>query len=210
MIDSGEIRSDNLPTHIPWGEKIMSLRIKSYFTAALLVLGFGSTPALSQQDIGWYAGASIGQSMFDTPAVPAGFAVSTTDDEDTGFKIYGGYQFTRNWAVEVGYVDLGEFAITGPTFTAKAEVTGLSVAAVGTMPLNGNFSLFGKAGLFVSDIKTTSTGALALIADDGTDPLLGIGGRYNLNRNLAVQVEWEHIASDEAINVISVGLRYKF
>jgi OOP family OmpA-OmpF porin len=189
----------------------MTLQYKRSLVSALLSGACLFSGSVLAQDIGWYMGGAIGQSKFDTPGVPAGFTATTTDDEDSGFKIYGGYQYSRNLAVEVGYVDLGGFSVRGtPTFNVEADVTGVTAAAVGTMPLNGGFSLFGKAGVIFADISASSTGALTLVTEDGTEFLVSAGARYNLNRNLAIQAEWEYFGGDIKTNFLSLGLHYKF
>jgi OOP family OmpA-OmpF porin len=52
--------------------------------------------------------------------VGAGFAtISISDDDtDTGYKIFGGYKLSKNFAIEGGYFDLGRFGFTATTVTA--------------------------------------------------------------------------------------------
>lgn len=194
----------------------MKLQIKPFLTAALFALAAISTPALSQETR-WYLGGSIGQSQFDQDlalVTALGATGVTTEDSDTGFKIYGGYQFTRNWGIEVGYIDFGSTEVRGTagggSFRVNIDLTALTVAGVGTLPLNPNFSLFGKAGVYVWDAKAGSSGTIVAAGNDGIDPMVGIGVLYNLNRNLGVQAEFEHFAGDDTINFFSIGLRYKF
>src|SRR5690349_14450570 len=55
-----------------------------------------------EKDFWSYFGANIGQTKFKDTQVP------TTDDKDTGFKIYGGGKF-RDWlGLEIGYFNLGK------------------------------------------------------------------------------------------------------
>lgn len=188
----------------------MKLQIKSFFAAALLALGVIATPVLAQ-DTGWYFGVSVGQSKFDVPGV-AGVTTLSTEDDDMGWKIYGGYQFNKHLAVEVGYHDFGGFTQSGTPgpFNVQGDVTGVSAAAVGILPLNPSFSLFGKAGLIFLDISSTASGPLVVTAEDGTELLVGVGARYNFNRNVGIQLEWEYFGGDLKTNFLSLGLRYKF
>jgi OOP family OmpA-OmpF porin len=189
----------------------MTLQYKRFLISALVSGACLFSGSVLAQDIGWYMGAAVGQSKFDAPGVIGATSI-TTDDKDTGFKIYGGYQLSRSLAVEVGYVDFGTISQRGTPgpFTISYDLTGLTVAAVGTMPLNGNFSLFGKAGLIALDISASKTGPVTVVTENGTEFLVGLGGRYNLNRNLAIQAEWEYFGGDLKTNFLSIGLRYKF
>lgn len=174
-----------------------------------------ASPALAQQPApGWYMGAAYGMTSFDLDTT--GVTNAAVDDSDSGFKIFGGYEFTKNWAAEVGYVDFGKAGVSGSVlgipFSGDVGVTAFTFAGVGTMPLNESFSLFGKVGLWAWDAKVNvSTGLGAGSADDsGTDLFFGGGLRYNLNKNLALTLEVELYDSDDSVTMTSVGVRYKF
>ena len=72
-----------------------------------------ATPALAQSP--WYGGVSVGQSRTDSElvvnrestVVNATVSGSSFDSKDSGFKAFGGFQFTPYIAVEVNYADLG-------------------------------------------------------------------------------------------------------
>ena len=103
-----------------------------------LALGIAITPAAVQAE-GWYAGAGFGQSKVD---VDCDLDIScSANDTATAWKLFGGYQFQRNFAVEFGYVDLGKATLSGTdsvlgTTSASFEATGFNVAAVGFLPVN--------------------------------------------------------------------------
>lgn len=198
------------------------MTIRKFAVAALLAAGcLAGSPVFAQmqQDTGFYLGGSIGNTQFDIdtgPLVAAGATSVTTDDSDTGWKIYGGYQFHRNWGVEVGYVDLGSVGITGRVgavpFTGNADVTAWTLALVGTLPINQSFDIFGKVGLYrwKNKASVSAAGIAAAADDNGTDGMVGIGLRYNFTKNFGVQVEAEHFAGDDTATLYSIGLRFKF
>lgn len=187
---------------------------------AIVVVGITAAAVfpgiVSAQDSRFYVGGSIGQSQFDvdTGSFSAlGATAISTDDSDTGFKIFGGYQFNRTWGLELGYADFGSVGVRGTAggpFNVTADVTALTVAGVGTVPITGAFSAFGKAGLYLWDSKASSSGTIAATGDDGTDLMLGAGVLYGIDRNVAVQGEIEHFAGDDTITVFSLGLRFNF
>ena len=68
----------------------------------------GST-ALAQDALGWYGGANVGRTgaTIDDARITSGLAAggfktnSISDrDRDTGYKVFGGYQINRNFAIE--------------------------------------------------------------------------------------------------------------
>lgn len=90
---------------------------------------------------GGYFGAGLGQSSADVGQY-YGPSVSVSDT-DTAFKIFGGYEFNENIAIEGGYTYLGEF---GGSYTytdgfylytdsEMVEAGAFYVAAVATIPL---------------------------------------------------------------------------
>lgn len=100
-----------------------------------LALMFAEVPsAFAADEKGWYIGASMGQTKadvdegaFNAVYVAGGFttASTTSDEKDTGWKVFGGYQLSKNWAVEGAYVDLGKTSTkttaTGPAGNTPAR-----------------------------------------------------------------------------------------
>jgi OmpA-OmpF porin, OOP family len=190
------------------------------------------------QERGWYAGGSLGQSRvkfdrgaFEGPFAAAGLGTTgfTFNETDSGWKLFAGYKFNRNFALEGSYRELGEFTastrvISGSplapvnvNFTFKAT-QGFDLAALGIVPL-GRFSVFGKLGGYC--IKTEGSGVgvnTATGSDRGTGFLYGLGAQYELAKNLDVRAEWEMFnkVGDKVktfegdIGLLSVGLAYKF
>lgn len=177
-------------------------------------------PAFAQ-DAGFYVGASAGQSdtKNDTaPFVALGATVTKNDEKNSAFRIYSGYQFNKNLAVEVAFVDLGAFGVSGTIgalpFTAFGDVTGFSISGVGILPLTEKFSLLGSIGYFYSKVKASATVATVAGAarDSGSDFTAGIGLKYNLTKNLAARLEANHYGLDDNgdAQMYSLGLQYKF
>src|SRR5262245_11471348 len=89
-------------------------------------------------DSAWFVGGSVGQSKIDcdTSGVPG----ASCDDSDTSFRIFGGYQFNKHFAVELGYNTLGEATISAPGVSATVEAKAWDLMAVGILPINQQFS----------------------------------------------------------------------
>lgn len=191
---------------------------------------------------GWYAGAGIGSantdvkvSDYDTSLSALGYTASSTiDDADTGWKLFGGYEFTKNWAVEGAYVDLGEVTSNttvsaGPAgwtpqdFVDAAatvhpySVDGFAISGKGTYPFGNGFTAFAKLGLFAweADIEVRCVGcappARKPDGEDGVDFTAGAGVGYDFANNFGVRAEWERFGTDrDDVDFFSVSVLYRF
>jgi OmpA-OmpF porin, OOP family len=143
---------------------------------------------------GFYGGVGAGRT--DTDIGTAGIAGST-DKRDNAWKLFGGYQFNPNIAVEAGYVDLGKASVTGTRGGAPAaaslDAKVWQASAVGSLPLSQSFALTGKLGLAYADTDTSGiAGGTAFGGGDSkTAPTYGLGLRYDVTRTFSVRGEWE-------------------
>ena len=155
-----------------------------------------------------YIGAGAGLTTVDICDDLGGPGISC-DDEDTGLKIFGGFKFNPNFAVEASWVDLGEVSASSPLGSASVEVDGFGVAAVGMIPINPQFSVLLKVGAYMWD---ASGGGLASgSSDDGTDVMFGAGVGWSFTNNFGVRAEWERFDIDgDDIDFLSVGAQYNF
>jgi OmpA-OmpF porin, OOP family len=182
-------------------------------------LGAALALPLTAQANGAYVGANIGHATQKLSAD----GVGSTKESDTGYKLYGGYEFTKNFGVEVGYVDLGKDSASGSdgintaSFSIKPKAAYL--AATGTLPMNEQLSLFAKAGVSANrtELNATFNGASDSSTEKRTTAMFGIGVAYNFSKNCAVVGEYENfgkvIKEDGAelkADMLSLGVRYKF
>jgi OmpA-OmpF porin, OOP family len=172
--------------------------------------------AQAMPDRGWYVGGSFGQTTADEWCTGApGVTITSCEDTDTGWKLFGGYRINRNFAVEGSYIDFGTFTGTatvgGSSANVSADATAWGIAAVGIFPVGNQFELFGKLG-FVrgeSEARVTIGGTSVDLGDEGTELHYGIGAIYNLTRNFGIRAEWENV-NDAELRLLSIGVQYKF
>lgn len=212
------------------------MKIKHITAATILSLAMASAFAGD-----WYVVGSLGQakvqdsskSDIDAELISAGVTglSSSMDDTDTGYKLQVGYSFTPNWAIEGGYVDLGEMSykatgsLGGVAGNAKAtvEANGWNIAGVGTMPINQQFSLFGKLGAIYADVdaKATLTGGGGSISDKASTTdwkaNFGFGATYQFNKQWGMRAEWERFSNlgdsdtgESDVDLLSVGVVFRF
>lgn len=157
---------------------------------------------------GFYMGASAGAMKYDVCGDLAGLGSTSCDDKDTGWKLFGGYEFNANFALEGAWVDLGKVSASGPGGSASAESDGFAVVAKGTLPLGDQFGIFAKAGFFLWDVA--GGGLAAGIDDNGTDLTYGVGAQYMLTDQFGIVAEWERYDSGGDADLLSLGAMIKF
>jgi OOP family OmpA-OmpF porin len=189
---------------------------KALAAFALALCGaLAATQASAQQ---FFIGGSIGQSDVDDEITTGLIDSGTVDGKDTAWKIFGGYMFNRHFGIEAAYINAGEVSYSG-TFSGfavtggKVELTAFNVAVLGNLPINEQFSVFGKVGLFSWEAEASdTTGGIPFSgSDDGTDISFGVGVGYNFTPNFGVRAEYELFQTDDAdVSLISIGMVWKF
>lgn len=178
-------------------------------TAALFAL-----PAAAQE-AGFYAGISVGQAKArDTCNVmPAGISC---DDATTTWKLVGGYQFSRNFAAELGYTNrLAHATASGFGLAEEIKSSAFELVAIPSYPL-GDLSLFGKLGVYAArtDDTTNFAGSESV---SNTDFTFGLGVGYQFSRSFGARVEWQRYSKvgggdigKADIDALNVGVLYRF
>ena len=186
---------------------------------AFLALAAGTSvapPAAAQDLHRFYAGASIGQTTASDGCSGIILPGITCNDSDTAWRILGGYQIDRNFAVELGYHDFGKVKAAG--FGVNGEVTAnvWELVAVGTLPLRNRFSVYGKLGGYRGDTQLRSNAGFSG-SDTNTDITFGAGARYDFSPQIVLRAEYQAYQSvggstvgSSDFDVISVGALFKF
>lgn len=164
-------------------------------------------------DSGFYLGGSVGsatvQADVSLPILPVN---EKFDENDTGFKIFGGYNFgllpVFDLGVEAAYTDLGNPSGTvlgEPVSIDTKAFTAFGLASVGLGPID----LFGKVG-FVNWESDASVSGITF-EDDGSDAAYGLGLRFGLGP-VSVRGEYEifDISDIEDVYMVSVGVSWMF
>jgi OOP family OmpA-OmpF porin len=186
--------------------------------AALAASPTGFAQGMRDPDTGFYIGGSIGQSKVDFCG--DAFPGANCDEKDTTWKVFAGYQINRNFALELGYIDLGEVSVSDPTGRIGLAATAWEFVGIGSIPIADRFFFFGKIGLYRAETElNAAAGTLVVNADESnTDLTFGLGLRYDFTRNLGVRLEWQRysdvkgpsILDEGDIDVMSVGVIWRF
>lgn len=212
--------------------------MKTIISAALLVLAAhgasaADARAASPKNSSWatprgeqgfqlYGGATVGVSHQETTCVFIGADSYTCDPNDTGFKVYGGFNITSHIAVELGYIGFGSATMTGSFSGIPFKETWESNAWV----LNGawRFDMTPKFGgvVRVGLANVSSEGTLSVqgtYADSASGkkiaPYAGFGLEYTLVTKLkavaAVDITTSEIQGNKSTAaLLSIGAQYGF
>jgi len=205
---------------------------------SIITIGVLSTSLFSGQNSdGAYIGLGYGVTGYsDDDYLNKELNLDNLDKSDSGFKVYGGYQFNNIVAVEGSYTDYGEFS-ADQSFKNKSK--SFSVAAnLGYSFLDGQLRPFGIIGLgyantsfnnYPTSTYDNSTGTYTIITppDKGhgtihyglgiqyePDILQGAGIRLAYESDI-YSMTFERTGSEdktytESLGIAYLGIQYKF
>lgn len=183
------------------------MKIQIIASTALL-MGLASF-ASQAADNGIYLGAGIGQGgvQFEERIDGENFDF---DASDTSYKLIAGWRFLDWFSVEANYVDLGTASDRIEGQRIETDVSGVSLAAVGFLPI-GPVDLFAKLGAinWNADVAAPGTGLSG--SEDGTDFAYGIGAQFRV-WSLGLRAEYERfdVSDADTVDLISVGVTWTF
>ena len=193
-------------------------------TALFASLALAAGTATAAED-GFYVGAGVGygsmsidsqkiDNILNNDILPTGYEVtsSNVDDGASPWSALVGYRFMKYVAVELAYIDMGNADYKASvsdgldTFgRAKAqwEASGWPVSVLGIWPINNEWEVFGRVGLFMGDVK------LSYKAIDGNGDVLtrrspsansnefigGAGVNFNFLEKWTARAEWQAMPS---------------
>lgn len=184
---------------------------KTTIATFLFFVALNGSPVMAAE---MYAGVGAGRAeqTFGTDAVHV-------SANKTAAKLFGGYQFNDDFAIEGGYSYFGKAGVSAGASAVSVKPRSLYVALVGRRAFNEDLSGYAKLGI----ARTSTTGA----ATDGAvsesvstrrlTPMAGVGVEYALSKSVALFGEYEYygkvVKDDDAyvkVDQLSAGFRYKF
>lgn len=172
--------------------------MKKIAIVALLSTALMSSAAFAA-NVGGYVAADLGQVNYSN--AKSQFSGASFGNPGA-ITLGGGYHFSQYVGVEAGYSIIGDSTITtvaGGTATEKLKTSSLQVAAVGTYPINNQFSVFGKLGLANTkiDYTATATGATFVpsvaqaASASKTNLMFALGAQYNINQSWGIRAQYQ-------------------
>lgn len=197
---------------------------KGMWVAVLALLAALAGPAAAQDNRGIYLGGSGGYVLYDHSCEGL---IAPCDDDNVGWRAYGGYRFNRHWSAELGYAKLkesrAEAVILGQpssrTVRAKDifDLTGLLQFGI-VNRLDGFVRLGVYHGRLTIDEEIPADPTLETHqADTNLGWTVGAGLQYNLGF-IGVRAEWQTYGDigpngaggQDNIHVFSIGALIQF
>ena len=166
-----------------------------------LALLLATSPAMAE---GFYGGAGLGLVNIEEEDLGESFK-----DSPFGWRIFGGYDFNENFALEGAYVSSGTAEDTVFGEDVEVEFSGFTVSAVGLLPLSDTMDLIAKAGFYTGEQEVTVQGFTLDEDDDGFT--VGAGMRFRTSDQFVVRGELDWFDTDlDSLWSVSVGFQYYF
>lgn len=200
-------------------------------TAACTLATLGLMAATAQAapaSPGWYLGVDAGRSELTVAGRSALFPEPQADQSDTAFALHGGYRFTRYFAVEASYADLGTFdytvecpAVCIPEAFPRqvdASIDRLDVALLGIVPFSERAEVYARVGMAQTQVDVTVTSMLEGTrgrSSDSSDVVYGLGLRVHFDAPWSLRLQWERSeadidASSADVDTLWLGGEYRF
>lgn len=173
---------------------------------------------------------AIGAAQAQTSYVGVGIATAdhkfnvsgATNVDSDGYKasgkLFGGYEIDQTWGVEAGYTDFrnarSNYTLNNVPGRLESEGHSIYLAGKATAPINEQFSVFGKLGAAYNKTELHSTTPGLAFDDSKTEVYAGVGGQYNLSKQVALTLEYERYGKSRDFgakaDVWTVAARYNF
>jgi len=184
-----------------------------------LVSQFSVTAAIAEQvdedkQRSWYLGAGFGITELDPDTNDTGYSVS--DERDSGFKLFGGYDYSETLTIEGFYTDMGSAQLTSP-FPSQPDGT-VDYSTLGASVLwyfwrNGeNKDINGRKGLQaylhggLSFLNNSSS--VEYSQNNSVQIQYGAGLEYGLDNDIALRAGLD--LYDKDAGMVFVGVLKRF
>lgn len=173
------------------------------YVGTLRPVAAASVLAIPEPGFYWRAG--------EAPAVQLG-AAALTD----GFSMKLGFRFSRYLSLETGYGDKGAFP-SPFGLPGSHRGRGFSMDTLGTLPLWGHGSLYGRLGAWRADAGTSLLGSGETFTRPGAGIRYGLGFKYDLTRRVGLSAEVERFSPldrwgtrESDTDQVTLGVRWRF
>ncbi len=146
-----------------------------------------------------------------------GATTTTKGDRKAAAKIFAGADITPMFGVEVGHSQSADdhvVSVGGVSGNVETDSRRTYLAGKATMPVNDQFSVYGKLGaVHTKDkINTGVPGLRHSESDNGV--YAGVGAQYNMSEKVALSLEYERNGKKRDFgakaDAVTVAARYSF
>lgn len=167
----------------------------------LVLVSFGAQAEKGQVYLG--AGAGISTLKPEIVDIPD---LSVIDKDDTGFKLFLGYDITNRLSIEGVASKMGA---AGFSNGGSIDYNTYGASLVATLPQNKpGLALLGKLGLAVIDNSASGLDAYTVEEVENKEIFAGVGAEYQFGNQFSVRGEYEYF--DKDAQLISLNLLKRF
>ncbi len=161
-----------------------------------------AAPAHAQApaDSGWYLGSGLlpvmPRALLSAPTAPG----EPRESADTGYQQFGGFRFTRNWSLDIGYAGGNRPASADSSIHANAW----TFSGTGLLPITRSFSLQGRLGVAMPTAEfslNSAAGSQQVLAPDSAryrlNMLWGVGGQYEFSPGVGLRLDYNSRYADD-------------
>lgn len=182
---------------------------------ALAAAAFANVASAQSQG---YVGLQVGTSRSDIDCS----GTTSCDKNDTGFKVFGGYKLTPEWAIELGYSDLGKTKFSTGAVTGSVATTSLGLGVAYHLAFGNDWTGVARLGVASNQVKLSGTvNGLGSASDSKrkAEPYLGLGVGYALTKQVSLTGNWDWTQGEYSnaggsikpkYNVFSLGVNFAF
>ncbi|HEY1771728.1 MAG TPA: outer membrane beta-barrel protein [Gammaproteobacteria bacterium] len=191
--------------------------MKTLFPVLFCIVMLGAAPAALADDGGpdapFYVGLDLGHVSVSRGSISLATAATGgfIDGSGTSWSLLGGYYFTDNFGVELGYHDYGKPAATEPNGRCPQSFSCPQVSA-GTAEFLGKIEvvpqLDGILRLGVQEWNVGSPGGQILDKTSGSAFIYGAGVSRHFDHDLSLEITYEH--SSFSTGETRIGVSYSF
>lgn len=186
-------------------------RLLARWSGALL------TAALLPACSALYVSGAVGSVSTEVNSLDSPHFDGDVDDSDSAWSAGVGVSLFKYLSLEFNYVDMGEITwdgiYNGAPINGMVEITGITVAAVGHLPLGKRFELLAMGGAFVWEYGgfEVESGISTPDEDAGVDAMYGVGIQARLIGSLSARLEYNRVElADEESDILFLRLLYSF
>lgn len=139
---------------------------------------------------GFYVGAQLGDADNHYSNSNANVTSSNIDDTGIAGRIFGGYEFTPLWGLELGYIRFSNIKysnINGTASSGEIKQDAVDILGKRSFPFDNGVSLVAKAGMAVETARHDSN-----VGNDDNEvqPVFGIGVSYDIIPQIPVELSY--------------------
>jgi OmpA-OmpF porin, OOP family len=177
------------------------MRYRNLLGGLLLALAGTNSQA---GDSGFYLGFSVGEATQNN---------AVFHGEDESIRWLAGYEFSKYFAVEGGFVDGGTQKDNIGSLRVTSSSSGVFLTLLAKYPLGKHFAPYAKFGgvTYETDTTVSNGAATAVEFGKGEDITFGGGLEYKLGDHLRLRADYEKVrVPDVAFDIYSLVASWKF